>query len=224
MKTNIKNTKLLDSKTLERFWRKVNKTPEECWEWTGSRRNRYGSFKYGDKSYPAHRFSYFLHTGYMPCQKEYVCHHCDNTYCVNPHHLFLGTQQDNMDDMVSKGRSPDNRGERNPRSRLNNVSVRKIRELYAGRNSVTEISFILDIPLSTISNILNGTTWNDGGFYEKPRIKPKNKKLTLVIEKEIRRLRYTQKLSQDKISEIVGISQSVVSRVLLNQAKGWSDE
>lgn len=90
----------------ERFWSKVDlKGPDDCWEWQASKLpDGYGSFgvrsRVVDK---AHRVSWVLKNGPIPDGMS-VCHRCDNPPCVNPDHLFLGTQQDNMKDMVSKGR------------------------------------------------------------------------------------------------------------------------
>jgi len=92
-----------EKKTL--FWDKVDiRGPDDCWEWTAFRNPKgYGMFKVrpGD-GYLAHRISYFLEHGHNP--GAYCLHSCDNPPCCNPKHTFSGTQQDNMDDMRSKGR------------------------------------------------------------------------------------------------------------------------
>lgn len=82
-----------------------------CWLWHGSKdKDGYGKININYKNYRAHRLSYELFKDIIP-EGLFVCHTCDTPNCVNPEHLFLGTNQDNMDDMVAKGRSPKQRGE-----------------------------------------------------------------------------------------------------------------
>lgn len=89
----------------ERFWSRVRKGAEdECWEWTGPRiPTQYGTIMVNGRVERAHRASWFLAHGPVP-DGMWVLHSCDNRGCVNPIHLFLGTRQDNVDDMVRKGR------------------------------------------------------------------------------------------------------------------------
>lgn len=90
-------------KTTERFWLKVLiSTPDQCWEWQGSRRgDGYGQLYVMGKHQAAHRFSHYIATMEIP---PVVRHKCDNRTCVNPHHLEGGTQSDNMKDTVERGR------------------------------------------------------------------------------------------------------------------------
>lgn len=93
-------------KTLtERFWSKVNKgSPEDCWEWTGARLPwGYGRMQKNGHLVGSHCVAYELAYGSVP-KGYFVLHKCDNPPCCNPSHLFLGTNQDNMNDMISKGR------------------------------------------------------------------------------------------------------------------------
>lgn len=117
----------------KRFWLKVKKLPNGCWEWQGSLSNKgYGQFKVLKKLVLAHRFAYESAHGPIPKGKV-VCHKCDNRKCCNPEHLFLGTYKDNTQDMIAKGRNiapPIGKGEANSNAKLTDSQVAEIRNKY----------------------------------------------------------------------------------------------
>lgn len=116
----------------ERFWPKVDKTPEhgpwgDCWKWTASKvKGGYGQFGFQRKVMLAHRVSWELAYG-KPPDDLWVLHRCDNPSCVNPSHLFLGTQQDNVRDMFEKGRQNRVKGIAHHLCKLTEIKVRAIR-------------------------------------------------------------------------------------------------
>jgi hypothetical protein len=123
----------------DRFWSKVHKT-ESCWLWTASKDSRgYGRVSYQQIPLLAHRVAWELAHGPIPAGDHFgtlcVCHHCDTPACVNPSHLFLGTQEDNMRDRDLKGRqAPPERkkhlGSAHGMAKLSDDDVRLIREIY----------------------------------------------------------------------------------------------
>lgn len=88
----------------DRFWDHVDKTTSDrCWEWLGGRnKGGYGVMYIGSTHLLAHRLMFYFARGIDP-QHEFVCHTCDHPWCVNPHHLFLGSGADNMQDAWKKG-------------------------------------------------------------------------------------------------------------------------
>lgn len=92
----------------------IFESSDVCWNWQGHKMTTgYGAISLGHPKGPnhyrngAHRLSYQIHYGEQVPEEMYVCHKCDRPSCVNPHHLFLGSNSDNQFDCVKKGRSKD---------------------------------------------------------------------------------------------------------------------
>ena len=140
----------LTSDDIARFWDKV-RFSGNCWEWVGAKRVGYGAIKIDGKVYGTHRMSYILFFGEIP-DGLLVCHHCDNRSCVNPKHLFSGTQSDNMIDAYKKGRLNINRS-------LIDKDVRYIKRCLSEGMRLIEIHHQTGIPYKTIRDISINRTY-----------------------------------------------------------------
>lgn len=153
-----------DNTFWERFWSKVNiGSDDECWEWKARRNYKgYGQFQVrAARPASAHRVAYaLLHADHLLTKEDLVCHTCDNRACCNPRHLFLGSPQTNMDDMIAKGRQrhPPCFGEANNFSRLTENDVRSIRELF-GKVPTGQLAKTYNIHRDNIYHIVKGKTW-----------------------------------------------------------------
>lgn len=144
----------------ERFNRMVAVGSSDCWYWIGSvDALGYGRFlALGENR--AHRASYRLFKGDIPNGK-FVMHTCDTRCCVNPDHLILGTQADNVKDMVQKGRNRTVKlcGERNPMSKLTAENVAEIRRRVAHGEKQKSMCAIFNVSPMTISRVVRGELW-----------------------------------------------------------------
>ena len=141
------------NKIKKRFWDKVKKG-DNCWEWLGAKaRGNYGDFKVNKKNILAHRFSYQINKGKIS-KGLYILHTCDNPSCVNPEHLWQGTQLENMRDCHNKGRGA--RGKKIWNYKLKKVQVNEIRKKYnKGKITQRELAKQYNVDSSHISNIIN---------------------------------------------------------------------
>lgn len=150
----------------ERFWRRVYKLANGCWEWTGSRSTAgYGTFGVTtERTTTAHRFSWEIHNGPIP-RGLFVCHSCDNPPCVNPAHLFLGTATDNNADMRAKGRGcdpPRKAGEHHHRALLTSAQVTEIRRRYIPRVVTRRmLAEEFGVSVATIKAVIDGRNWRE---------------------------------------------------------------
>jgi hypothetical protein len=128
-----------------------------CWPWIGAGKgNGYGNVTMSNETMGAHRASYLLFHGNIPDNMD-VCHRCDNRSCVNPHHLFLGTRAENMDDMKQKGR-----GAGGARKHLKEFQVQEIRRRLAAGTPPKTISETMNVNYGTVTAIKEGRSY--GGF------------------------------------------------------------
>lgn len=134
-----------------------------CINWIFSKNKKgYGTIcktLYGERFWLAHRYAYRKYIGEIP-EGMCVLHKCDNPGCVNPKHLWIGTDLDNARDRNSKGRQADRRGENNIKAKFTNEQVLKIRELYKTKEySHRGLARMFEVTRSTITNILTSKTW-----------------------------------------------------------------
>lgn len=151
---------MIDQATIDRFWSYVTKT-ETCWLWNGTlyQATGYGRFNLNDTSYNAHRISWTI------CECDpgpfLVLHkiECPNRNCVRPLHLYLGTHQDNSDDIVVLGHLA---GENNGRAKLTRLQVEEIRRRYkpfSRKNSQQTLATEFGVARTTIAWITRNETW-----------------------------------------------------------------
>ena len=144
----------------KRFWGHVERPADEsCWLWRNAA--GYGQFSLHGKNVSAHRASWELANGQID-SGSFVCHTCDNPPCVNPSHLFLGSNSDNIKDSVSKGRStsrfPVMRGEDHYRARITEQDVKDIRRLTL-TSTDREVGKVYGLAESTVSAIRCRRIW-----------------------------------------------------------------
>ena len=151
---------------IQRFWKHVSKEPGPCWIWTaakaarGTRRLPYGVYGFQVNgrwmTVAAHRASYYLHNGVDPLS-SLVCHSCDEPTCVNPAHLFVGTQGENIADMVAKNRNA--KGSKNGWAVLKEEDVHEMRKLFADGMPNKDIASIYGIDKSHVWRIVTRRVW-----------------------------------------------------------------
>ena len=148
-----------------RFWEKVERVSDstKCWEWIHSKDGGgYGCFVESGspevKTEKAHRFSWRIHYGEIP-KGLHVLHKCDKPSCVNPNHLFLGTNADNARDKMKKGRFKKLLGRKNGMNKLSKEDVFDIVGLHEDGYSYREIEKLYPVGMTQIGRIVRKESW-----------------------------------------------------------------
>lgn len=142
-----------------RFYNKISKQSSGCWLWLAAKsRIGYGAFQALGES-KAHRVSFKLFNGEIP-EGMSVLHKCDVRNCVNPEHLFLGTQKDNMQDCARKGRlnSRNVNGTKNPMAKLDDHKIKTL-FFWKGKKPQAEIARMFRLSPMTISRLFNNKSY-----------------------------------------------------------------
>ncbi len=141
-----------------RFWgiAEADEDPERCCLWQGHvNRKGYGFFSIKRKRYRAHRVAWTIDNGPVP-DGLHVLHRCDTPGCVNPAHLFTGTNDDNVQDRGSKGRTA--KGASNGRAKLTVQQVLQVR-LLSGTMTQKAIAALMGVCVATVCDIVRRKTW-----------------------------------------------------------------
>lgn len=162
----------ITQKDIDRFWGKVDKKSSDIFYkgtrcWICPSKQRYASIWFSGVYLKAHRISWIISYGDIP-NKINILHHCDNTHCVNPSHLFSGTQLDNVHDMISKGRKWVGSGEKNPNHKITIDKVRELREIHKKHSpferrgyNVNSLCKKYGISRTQFYSIVNYETWKE---------------------------------------------------------------
>ena len=135
---------------IDRFWSRVQVGDEdECWIWKHTVWERYGTFWWKDRTQGAHRVAYQIAHGTIP-SGMCILHSCDTPLCCNPKHLTLGTQSENVRDMVRKGRA---------HRKLDEAEVLDIRRRHKAGEGIRALGRHYGVTKTTIQGIVHGRRW-----------------------------------------------------------------
>lgn len=205
------------ARDIARFWAKVDKNgpvvrPElgPCWLWTAALfDNGYGAFRLEVKQRRAHVVSYEWHVGPVP-EGLSVLHDCDVRHCIRPDHLFAGTQKDNIQDALSKGRMATGVRSGMHAQGLTTLTEDQVREIHAlvalgARHG--DIGAQFGVSQTMVSNIARGDAWGHLGLTPIRR--------ALVSPDDVREIRRLceQGAQQSAVAERYGISESAVGHI-----------
>lgn len=212
----MQNATYGDPRLPDRFWAKVYPCPiTGCWLWgAGPFPNGYGCFKWQRVSRRAHRHLYLTLFGPIP-EGLLVCHTCDVPLCVNPDHLFLGTVQDNADDMIRKGRNaPPTAGTTNAMATLDDQRVTEIFALRRMGWTHRRIADHFGTTRGNVGVILNSGTWAHLNLGENPLPDKATNKISDGDVVEIFRMRAHQRMTPLEIAEFYQVDPTHIRSIL----------
>lgn len=145
---------------IEAFKRRIRKAANGCWLWIGPKDRRgYGRFRtkiHGVCLHKAHRWSWAYHNDRPIPDGMGVMHSCDNPACVNPEHLSIGTQAENIADMYRRGRANNLRGLKHGRARIKESDVQAIRQSHRTQMA---LAGTYGISQTQVGRIIRGESW-----------------------------------------------------------------
>lgn len=160
----------------ERLLKHIEVNKNGCWVWTGSKNSEgYGNIQIGSRkdgtrrTAKAHRVSYSVFVGDIP-ENHDICHKCDNQSCVNPEHLFPGTEKENVADMDAKGRRGFVLSQLHPSAKLTEKDVVEARKLREQGQSYYSLAKKYGVYRETMRQAITGKTWR---HMSQDRSKPK---------------------------------------------------
>lgn len=223
----------MKANSMERFWSRVDKTaPDGCWLWTGPTTHRgHGRISWFGSNTTTHKLSWIFHFGVIP-NGLWVLHNCptiDRPHCVNPDHLYLGTQADNVRDAVAKQQMASGdahglrlhperaaRGERHGRAKLTETAVMAIRRRYAsGVDSAAVLAREFDIGVLQVRNIVHGRTWGHLPVFP-PTFRPSNHLLDSEHVAAIRQQRASG-VSAARLALLFGVTERHIRKIVSGQ-------
>jgi len=209
----------LSEKDIKKFLSKFTiGEDDDCWNWNGRLDNGgYGKLSASTPKHTtlmAHRVSYTLYVGNI-MDGMIIMHMCDNPRCVNPKHLMMGTQKENIEDCVNKNRRSPQDGSNNNSAKLTEDEVKQILKLYIEESMNAEvIAEKYRVGRKTVFRIVNGDYW---GGVEGQRVKKyRNIKLDIEKARTIRKL-YSEGVTQKELSLIYSVDDCTIYNVIANR-------
>lgn len=201
---------------------KLDKTsdPNGCWLFTGKARSSFGyglmyigreHRKAGHGNSPTHRIAYVLANRDLPDGK-WILHRCDNPPCCNPDHLFAGTHEENMADMMKKQRQQKQKGDEKDCAIYTGAQALAVVALARDGKSSTEIEKTLGVDKRFVSRVRIGVAWTSVTGLGRGELKSKRK----LTEEDVIAIRqqYTDGARLDELGERFGVSASNISMVV----------